>query len=348
MVGGRAVWRVSLSAVTSNLRRVARFARKKVVAVVKADAYGHGAEAVARALEPLEEVLAFAVAHPFEGAALRRAGIRKPILVLFGFLPEEVKLVKSYRLTPVVGTHRQLQTVLNLRLPYHLNVDTGMGRCGFLVPPYDLLRRFPPEGVMTHFPSAEGDPAFTLRQIRRFYQLAKPFRGRSLFHLQNSAGLTYSVPFAGAVRVGITLYGELPSPSLKGKLPELEFPSEVWAPILSVRLLPAGSCISYGCRYRLKRDSFVGVIPFGYADGLRRPLSNRLKVFYGEREFPIVGSVTMDLAAVDFGSFRPREGERVVLVDRRRTFSDWARLLGTIPYEVMTSFGKRVVRTYER
>ncbi len=342
----RTVWKISLPSVVSNLKKVSRFAGRRVVAVVKADAYGHGAVPIARALEPQEELLAFAVAHPEEGVFLRKAGIKKPIWVLFGFFPEEVSLLKVYRLIPIVGNLTQLKLVVSLKIPYQINIDTGMGRCGFLVPPYGILKTFLPEGAMTHFSSAELDRSFTENQIRRFFNLLRPLKGLKHIHLQNSAGLLYKIPEATAVRVGITLYGEYPSKGLEGKLPPLDFPSEIYSRLLAVRRLPKGSCISYGCRYRLKRDSYIGIVPFGYADGLRRKLSNRLKVLYEGREFPIVGNITMDLAAVDFGDFKPPEGGKVVFVNSQRRFSDWASLLQTVPYEVMTSFGRRVKRTY--
>jgi len=341
----RAVWEISPTALIFNVKNIARFAGKHLIAVVKANAYGHGAVKVAKLLEPLKEVKFFAVASPAEGVELRKAGIKKPILVLFGFFGSEVRSLKDYKLTPVVGNYEELKTVLSLKIPYHLNIDTGMGRCGFLIPPYGFLKRFPPEGVMSHFPSAEMDKSFTQHQIGKFYKLVAPLKGVKYLHIQNSAGLGYKVPYANLVRVGLTIYGEYPA-NLKGSGLKLSFPSKIWAPILSVRKLPKGSCISYGCRYRLKKDSWVGVIAFGYADGLNRKFSNRLKVFYKGRPFPIVGNVTMDLSTVDFGEVKPLRGERVVIVEDSQRFSDLAQLAGTIPYEIMTSVGQRVERIF--
>ncbi len=342
----RSLWQISKNSLIANIKNIARFAGKKIIAVVKANAYGHGAKEVAHLLEPLKEIEFFAVATPEEGAKLRKAGIRKPILVLFGFLPWEVPLLKIYRLTPVVGNFKELRLVLNLKIPYHLNIDTGMGRCGFLVPPYELLKRFPPEGVMSHFPSADIDRTFTENQIREFYKLTLPLRGIKYLHIQNSAGLVYKAFYTNLVRVGLAIYGEYSSPLLKEKGLKLFFPSEVSSPILTVKRLPKGSCISYGCRYKLKKASWIGIIPFGYADGLNRKFSNRLKVFYKEKSFPIVGNITMDLSVVNFGNNKPSEGERVILIDRRQKFSDLASLIGTIPYEIMTSIGERVKRIF--
>ena len=342
----RSVWLISKSSLIANVRNIARFAGKKIIAVVKANAYGHGATDVAKLLEPLEEVVFFAVASPEEGVNLRKVGIKKPILVLFGFFPWEVPLIKNYRLTPVVGNFEELKAVLNLKIPYHLNIDTGMGRCGFLLPPYGLLKRFPPEGIMSHFPSADLDKAYTENQIRSFYKLVASVKGVKYLHLQNSAGLVYKVPYTNLVRVGLTIYGEYSSDLLRERGLKLSFPSEISSPILTVRRLPKGSCISYGCRYRLKKDSWIGIIPFGYADGLNRKLSNHLKVFYKGKAYPIVGNITMDLSAVNFGDRKPSVGERVVLVNKRQKFTDLASLLGTIPYEVMTSIGKRVKRIF--
>jgi len=342
----RCVWEIFQSSLISNVKNIARFAGKRIIAVVKANAYGHGTLGVAKALEPLEEVEFFAVASPQEGIELRKGGIKKPILVLFGFLPSEVGIFKTYKLTPVVGNLEELRAVLNLKIPYHLNIDTGMGRCGFLIPPYGLLKRFPPEGVMSHFPSAELDREFTINQIRKFYLLTRPIKGVKYLHIQNSAGLVYKVTFTNLVRVGLTIYGEYPSNPLKEKGLKLFFPSRITSPILTVRRLPKGNCISYGCRYKLKNDAWIGMIPFGYADGLNRKLSNRLKVFYKGQPFPIVGNITMDLSAVNFGNFKPSLGERVEIINKRQKFSNLATMLGTIPYEVMTSIGERVERIF--
>ncbi len=338
----RAFWEIDADALVSNVREISRLAGKKVIAVVKANAYGHGAHLVAPLFDRLEEVEFLAVATPEEGKKLRLLGVKKPILLLSGFFKEELPLVEKYRLTPVVSDRQQLLLAVRNRIPYHLNVDTGMGRLGFLKPPYGLLRVFPPQGVMTHFPSAEVDRHFTLKQIEVFRKLVRPLRVKYI-HLQNSAGLSYKVPFANLVRVGLSLYGEYGSKDLKGVL-KLKFPSRIGARILEVRRLPKGSCISYGCRYRLKKHSYVGVIAFGYADGFMRCLSNRAVVYYRGKPYPVAGNITMDLTAVVFGNVKPRVGEYVEIVNGRRKFSDLATLCGTIPYEIMTRIGERVER----
>ena len=340
----RSVWEIDTEVIAFNAKEIARFAGKPLIAVVKANAYGHGALPIASVLEKLNEVKFFAVSTPWEGVELRKGGIKKPILLLSGFLREELPLVEKYQLTPVVSNKRQLLEVVRKKIPYHLNIDTGMGRLGFRRPPYGLLKIFPPEGVMTHFPSADLDKKYTLKQIKVFKRLIKPLKVKYI-HLQNSAGLRYKIPFANLVRVGLSLYGEYGSKTLKGKL-HLKFPSRIRSKILEVKKLPRGSCISYGCRYRLKRNSYVGIIPFGYADGLPRCLSNRLKVFYKNREFPVVGNITMDLTVVDFGNTKPLVGEWVEIVNPFRKFSDLSNLCGTIPYEIMTRIGKRVKRVY--
>jgi alanine racemase len=337
----RSEWVISLKAIKRNVKEIYRFSEKKVIAVVKANGYGHGAVEIAKALEKLEEVEFFAVSCPSEGAELREAGIKKPILLLAGFLPEELKTVKEYNLTPVVSNKWQLREVIRHRIPYHLNIDTGMGRLGFLKLPSELLKLFPPEGVMTHFPSADIDTVFTKKQIKLFKKLIKPLKVKYI-HLQNTAGLKYKIPFANLVRVGLAIYGE--NGGVKGL--SLNFPSLIRAKILEVRRLPKGSCISYGCRYKLKRSSHIGVIAFGYADGLRRSFLNKLKVFYKGRWYPVVGNITMDLSVVEFGNIKPRAGDWVEIVNRQRKFSDLANLIGTVPYEIMTGMGRRVKRRF--
>ena len=338
----RAFWEIDADALVSNVKEIARFAGKKVIAVVKANAYGHGARLIAPLFDRLPQVEFLAVATPDEGKNLRLLGVKKPILLLSGFFKEELPSVKEYNLTPVVSDREQLLLAVRNRIPYHLNIDTGMGRLGFLKPPYGLLKIFPPQGVMTHFPSAEVDRKFTLKQIEVFKRLIRPLRVKYI-HLQNSAGLAYKVPFANLVRVGLSLYGEYGNKDLKGVL-NLKFPSRIGARILEVRRLQKGSCISYGCRYRLKKNSYVGVIAFGYADGFMRCLSNRAVVYYRGKPYPVAGNITMDLTAVVFGKTKPRAGEYVEIVNHRQRFSDLASLCGTIPYEIMTRIGERVSR----
>ena len=337
----RSEWIISLEAIKWNVKEIQRLSGKNLIAVVKANAYGHGAVEIAKFLENLNEVDFLAVSCPAEGVQLREAGIKKPILLLAGFLPEELEALKRYKLTPVVSNREQLRAVIKHKIPYHLNIDTGMGRLGFLKPPLELLKIFPPEGVMTHFPSADLDPEFTKKQIAVFKRLIKPLKVKYI-HLQNTAGLKYKVPFANLVRVGLAIYGETNGVrNLK-----LCFPSTIRAKILEVKKLPKGSCISYGCRYRLKKSSYIGVISFGYADGLRREFLNKLTVFYKGRDFPIVGNITMDLSVVEFGNTKPKTGEYVEIINRQRKFSDLACLVGTIPYEIMTGIGNRVIRRY--
>ncbi|NPA14513.1 MAG: alanine racemase [Aquificae bacterium] len=338
----RAFWEINLPAIARNVKTIKEHSKKDLIAVIKANAYGHGAIAVAKFLEPLEEIKFFAVSCVEEGIQLRQEGIKKPILLLSGFFEEELSEVKHFHLTPVVSDKKQLRLVLKNKIPYHLNIDTGMGRLGFLKPPYGLLKIFPPRGVMTHFPNADGDPIKTKHQIRVFKKLIRPLKVKFI-HLQNTAGLVYSVPYANLVRVGLGLYGEKPTENLPL---ELFFPSTIKARILEVRKLPKGSCISYGCRYRLKKTSYVGVISFGYADGLDRKLFNSLRVFYRGKTYPVVGNITMDLTAVNFGKTKPNVGEYVEIINPRQKFSDLAKLLSSIPYEIMTRIGNRVKRTY--
>ncbi len=337
----RALWEVSAPAILKNVESIAAFSKKGIIAVVKANAYGHGATLVAPLLDQSPFVKMFAVSCSSEGVELRRAGVKKPILLLSGFFKEELPEIEKFRLTPVVSTRGQLLEVIRRKIPYHLNIDTGMGRLGFLKPPLGILKFFPPRGVMTHFPSADEDPSFTKKQIRRFFRLIKPLKGVRWVHLQNSAGLFYDVPEANLVRVGLAVYGELPR---RGGGLKLSFPSRISARIVSVRRLPAGSCISYGCRKRLRKTSWVGIISFGYADGLPRRVFKTLKVRYKGKTFPVAGDITMDLTAVEFGNVKPKEGDWAVLIDESFRFSDLASLAGTIPYEIMTSVGRRVQR----
>ncbi len=365
---------VDLDALESNLRRVSALLKggAEILAVVKADAYGHGAVPVARALAGAG-VAMLGVASLEEAVELRRAGLALPILILGGVQTGEVEEIIANRLTPVLYS-LEIARALNeeagkrgSRMPVHLKVDTGMNRLGICWRNWDtaieLLRSWPNlriEGLMSHFSVSEsedpGDRAFTSEQVRRFQECLESLKKIAeprYVHLANSAG---SVLWAEArfnlVRPGLMLYGLLPSPALAGRVkvkPILRWKTQV----LSVKRVCAGDPVSYGRTFTCPRESIIATLPVGYADGYNRRLSNQGEVLIRGRRARISGIVCMDLIMADVTEISGvQAGDEVVLLGRQGseeiTAADMARWTGTIPYEVLCGIGKRVPRRYVR
>ncbi|NPB06442.1 MAG: alanine racemase [Aquificae bacterium] len=332
----RALLTISRSALLENVKNLASFSNKKVIAVVKADAYGVGARLVAPVLGESPFVDAFAVACAQEGALLREAGVKKKVLVLGGLLEDELELFTRYELTPVVSDEEQLRLARRLGLPFHVKYDTGMGRLGFT---RRLVKHKLVEGVMTHL-SSPADREFTLKQIKSFARIVKAYRGVWV-HLESSAGLVYRVPFATHVRVGLALYGEKPLKDYPVKLvPALTLKARV----VSVKRLKAGHPVSYGRTFVTKKPTRVAVVAFGYADGFAKSLSNRGYFLWRGHRLPVLGAVTMDLTVVGLGSLPVKPGDWVTVVSPERSFTELARDAGTIPYELMCNLSPRVER----
>lgn len=360
---------VDLGAVRANVTTLrATAGPAAVMAVVKADAYGHGAVPVARAA--VEAGAAWlGVALVEEGVELREAGLEAPVVVLSEPPPDAVGEVVAHRLTPVVYSPAGIEAVAaEVRragvphpFPVHLKVDTGMHRVG--CPPADAaavaekiagtgsLRL---EGCCTHFALAdEPDEPFTGEQITTFDQTLEALTRRGLnppvVHAANSAALI-SFPRAryDLVRTGITVYGLAPSPAFDGVL-DLRPAMSLRSRVVHVQELDAGERVSYGLRYALTRRGRVATVPVGYADGVPRNLGERGgEVLLGGRRCPIGGTVTMDHLMVDAGDAEVAVGDEVVLIgrqgDQEITAAEWARLTGTISYEIVCRIGARVPR----
>ena len=381
--GPRPAWvEVDVGAVRHNAALLgALCAPARLCAVVKADGYGHGAVAVATAaLEAGASWLAVALVE--EGAALRRAGVEAPVLLLSEPPPEAMEAVVAERLTPTVYTRPGVQALADAArqarrvVDAHVKVDTGMHRVG--ADPEDTAEvvgavvggsslRF--AGLWTHLAVADGtleeDRAFTDRQLDRLDDvravLADAGLEPQLLHAANSAGaLCHPRSRLDMVRCGIALYGLLPSPALapaldealaaagvgEGLRPALSFKARV----SMVRVLEAGERPSYGRRYPLPETSVVATVPVGYADGVpRRYFEAGGTVLVGGRRRPLAGTVTMDQVMVDCGPDpEVRAGDEVVLIgsqgDESLSAWDWAGVLDTIAYEVVCGIGPRVPR----
>lgn len=358
---------VDLGAVARNYRFLAgRVAPKAVIAVVKADAYGHGAVPVARRLEA-EGARVFAVAITEEGVALRQGGVTGEILILNFSSPADVPLHRAYGLTPGlfdlehVRGMAQATSALDRPLPVHLKLDTGMGRLGVrpaeLKATIDTLRRakgLSLAGVYTNLASSSdavsprtAEQAAVMREGLAALRLAGLSPG--LVHAANSGGvLAHPDAWFDAVRPGLALYGVAPVEGFDGG--ELEPAMTLETEIMSVKDVPAGTPLGYGGAFVTARPSRIAVLPIGYDDGLRRSFSKGLSILVKGEEAAIVGAVSMDLTIVDITGIAAGRGERVVCLGRDggRTVTawDWARAADTIPYEVLCGIGGRVPRTY--
>ncbi len=333
----RSVLRIKKEAVIHNVREISKFSKKKIIAVVKSDAYGMGVKLVVPILNDLPEVEAFAVACPEEGVLLREMGVKKEILVLGGVFPEDMEAVTSYGLTPVVSDPEHLKAIGRAEVRFHVKYDTGMGRLGFLE---EVIEDPRVTGIMSHL-STPGDEEFSREQIKRFSSIVTRYPKGLKVHMESSAGVIYRVPFTTHVRIGLALYGEKP---LKNYPLDLRPAVSLEAKVISVKEVPAGFPISYGRTYITSKRTKIGVVAFGYADGLMKSLSNRGTLLYRGKELPIIGNITMDMTIVDLGDAEVRVGDWVTVVGEGRTFGDLARQAGTIPYELMCNVSSRVRR----
>jgi alanine racemase len=340
-----------------------------IMPAVKADAYGHGAAACARALERAGADW-FGVALPEEGAELRDAGVSRPILCLGSFWEGQEEGLIAHSLTPAIFRLDLLdrfdRAARSAGRPcdYHLKVDTGMGRLG--VPLRELeefldgAERFQNvrlDGVMTHFASAD-DPDhadFTRRQIAQFESAVEQVRARGLnpswIHQANSAAFqAYSEARGNLVRVGGVVYGlwrDVTSPLVE---------SRDWRPVMSLhtritylKRVRAGSPLGYGGTFVTRRESLIATLPVGYADGLRRELSNRGRVLVRGQSAPIVGRISMDLTLIDVTDISGAAvGDETIILGRQGedfiAAEEIAGLIGTISYEVTCAIGDRVPR----
>ena len=333
----RALLEIDANRIKENVRALHRFSGKKIIAVVKADAYGIGAKYVAPILNELEEVDSFAVACTEEGVELRELGIKKEILVLGGVLKEELELVENYGLTPVVSDYEHLRVLGDRPIKFHVKYDTGMGRLGFLK---EIIRDERIVGVMSHL-STPADREFSLEQIKKFERIVKNYEKIEKIHIESSAGVIYKVPYATHIRVGLAIYGEKP---LKNYPVEIKPALRLRAKLISVKEVPPNYPISYGRTYITPARTRIGIVAFGYADGLMKSLSNRGYLLYKGKPLKILGNITMDMTIVELGNVDAKVGDYVDVVNEERSFTELSKDAKTIPYELMCNLSRRVER----
>jgi alanine racemase len=360
---------IDLAAIIENLNtlRSALKPETEVIGVVKADAYGHGLVEVSRTLASAG-VKRFAVAIVEEAMALLDAGVPGRFLVLGAPLIEQVEEIAAHDFEAMISD-LQFARLLDAaarrhkrRIGVHLKFDTGMGRLGFhpeeaveitrQIAAYPSLRII---GAMTHFPTADVPEGrdFTREQVAITRRIRQELEAAGfhipLWHAANSCAiLTLPESHLDAVRPGLALYG-----GVRRDMTSLKFRQamSLKTRIVQVRDLPAGHSVSYGRTFITKRPTRIAVLPIGYADGFSRGHSNKGQVLIRGRRAPIAGRICMDMTLVDITDIRTAApGDEVVLYGRQGdeeiTIRDAAESLGTVPYEVMTSIGSRVPRTY--
>ena len=336
----------------------------QVAAVVKANAYGHGLRLIG-AWAVAEGADCLAVATVSEGAALRRAGIEAPVLLLGPFTPDECRALVRARLTPLLWTLADAEQVAGaaraegLRLPVHIKMDTGMGRWGVSPEEAPTLARaigsLPPlhlEGIASHFATAdEIESPFTREQLQKFLAICREVPPGLTRHIANSAALL-AVPGAALdlVRVGLALYGVSPFGDEK---PEELRPVLTWkSGIAAVKEVPGGASVGYGRHFTATRPSRIAVIPVGYGDGLPWGALGASMLVRGRR-VPLVGRISMDSSFLDItGVPDVALGDEVVILGaqgkERITAWEWARWARTIPYAILTGISHRVARLPRR
>ena len=342
----------------------------KMIAVVKTDAYGHGAVRIAEMMEPEAYIWGFAVATTEEAVELRRAGIRKPILCLGFVFPQDYDLLVRLQIRPAtfkLSMARQLSEAASragMILPVHLAVDTGMGRIGFQVCEEDAdeaaeiakLSNLKVEGLFTHFARAdERDKDYTQEQFRKYCRFEQMLEERGvsipLRHAANSASIM-ELPgtHLDAVRAGITIYGIYPSDEVDRNLMPMKPAMSLISHICYIKKVPAGTSISYGGTFVTERESRIATIPVGYGDGYPRSLSNKGSVLIRGRRAPIVGRICMDQFMVDVTEIEAEEFDKVTLLGQDGedavTADELGRLSGRFPYELVCDISKRVPRVY--
>jgi alanine racemase len=365
---------IDLSALRNNYLSIKRkTGQVKIMAVVKADAYGHGVEKIIETLNSLpDKPEYFAVAFPEEGEELRRLKVKQPILVFEPpYNSESAKIILKNKLTATVESVVQvnlLKKVFNelykkpSHIPVHIKIDTGMNRLGIrFQDAINLIEKVSNErgvyltGIYTHFATAgEKDKTFTLLQLKRFSEIINKLKEKKinygLAHAANS-GAIIDLPesYFDMVRPGISLYGYYPSlettESVKLK-PVLSLISSLG----STKRIEPGDSVSYGRKFIARKPSNIASVSIGYADGFWRNLSNKSYALINGKSYSQIGTVTMDRILLNLEDDKIKTGSKVILIGKSKrekiTAWDWGKTLNTIPYEVTCGIGKRVPRIY--
>ena len=359
---------VDLNCLAHNLEQIRKHVGScKVMAVVKADAYGHGLIETARLYQQLS-IDWLAVAIPEEGIALRKAGITVPILVFGGLIKEQIEELLEWNLELTVSSLENLSWTngiaakMNRSAGVHLKMDTGMERIGtstkdtrVFIEKAFLCQKIEIVGFYSHLACSD-DPKsqMTIKQLDQYHSalefLEKHSSQKPLRHLANSGGiLHFPQAHFDMVRPGIILYGVYPDPR-SIQLLDLKPALSLKARVVYSKKVEAGKSISYGATWAPEQDIEVSTIPIGYGDGLRRDLSNRGTILIQGKKTPIVGRVCMDQFMANTGAQKTSVGEEVVILGQQGNqilrAETMAETIGTIPYEILTGLNRRVPRLY--
>ena len=362
---------IDLNAIVHNIQEVRRLikADTKLMAVIKADAYGHGAIPVAKEIEKMVD--AFAVSNLEEGKELRHAGIRKEILILGYTAPEQIADAIQYHITMTIfeeDTARAVSLVAaqqKKEVKLHIKLDTGMNRIGFAANEQNVdkileISRLPYiqiEGIFTHFARAdEADKTATKEQFARFSYVVEQLKEKGLIipicHVSNSAAILDLPEYnLDMVRDGICMYGMYPSDEVGRERANLKPAMQIKSHISYVKTVPAGEGISYNATYRTEREMRIATIPVGYGDGYPRRLSNCGHVLIHGKSVPIIGRICMDQFMVDVTEVpEVKQGDDVTLLGTdgtaHITAEELGMLSGSFHYEVVCDVGKRIPRVY--
>ncbi|MGB2705706.1 MAG: alanine racemase [Candidatus Omnitrophota bacterium] len=368
-VNYRPTWaEIDLDAIRHNTRKIQDILGKdtNIMAVVKANAYGHGIVETSKVLEKLK-IGYLGVATLDEALVLRKAKIKLPILILGSVLPEEAEVAVRNNIALTLCSKELLKALVNmagkkLKPKVHIKVDTGMGRIGvwheraveFIIDA-KKHKNIEIEGIYTHFSIAGRDKFFTQYQIDSFEEILRALErlGMSipLRHAANSiACVDWKKSHLNMVRPGIIIYGIYPKRNFPRRI-DLKPTFSLKTKIVFIKNTPPGRSISYGRTYITQSHTKIATIPIGYADGYGRILSNKAEVLVRGRRAPVIGKVTMDQTMIDVGHIKNvKVGDEVVLIGKQKEeeirVEKLARLAGTIPYEIVTGITNRVPRLY--
>ena len=359
---------IDLEAIATNYKTLQNLigSSVKIMAIVKADAYGHGDTLVCRKLEK-EGCHFFGVATIEEGIHLREKGINSDIFVLSGCGTEYVQEFVEHRLIPVLSSleiARYFQEKLSKAYPVHLKIDTGMGRLGMRADQclktfqeIAKMDRLKVEGVLSHFGQSEDFSSERTQTQKKIFldlipEIKKTFPKVSYFHMANSAAVIHQLGMnLNMVRIGLALYGGYPDLPSQKKV-SLKSALKLTTSILSLKKIQKDTYVSYGPHFKTKRESLIATLPLGYADGWKRSLMNSGYVLVRGKRAPIVGAVCMDLTMIDVTDVEGvKVGDEVVCIgsqaEQAITVSDVASWAKTINYEIFCSFTPRIPRVYK-
>ncbi len=344
----------------------------KIIPVIKADAYGHGITRIAKELSIYENIAYLGIAHIKEGVMLRKKGVKKPILAMSCVDSFDIETILKADITPVVHSLELLERIRDyakassIKINIHLKFDTGMARLGIREEETENalsickanIDNINVVGLMSHFSDSESDLVWTKRQLERFKKVIKLFRDGGIepefTHIANTGAiLSLKESHLNCVRPGLALYGYLPDEKIKNKI-DLKPVLEIQSQLINIHMLRKGEGISYGRTFKAERDMKVGVVAFGYADGLFRALSNGFKCIINDRIVRSIGTICMDMFMCDLTGIQANVSDNVIILGESENHSitayELAKQADTIPYEILTNIGKsiRVKRVYRK